>query len=81
MEGWSPNSKYEHVFAIVRVDTFHDMDTPVQDTVTVKKVVWSRDTAEQEVARLNELNSSKGSVYFWTVTRLERIPIADTNAR
>ena len=70
-----PNATYDHVFAIVRVDTFHDPATPVQDTVTVKKIVWDKEVAEREVARLNELNATKGAIYFYEITRLERLPV------
>jgi hypothetical protein len=67
-----PNAKHDHVFAIVRIDTFHDASVPPEVAVTVKNVVWTQEDAEREVARLNRLNASKGSVYFSKMTRLER---------
>ena len=67
-----PNSKYDHVYAIVRVDTFHELEIPVESAITVKKVVWTQEVAEAEVIRLNRLNKEKGAVYFWQITRLER---------
>lgn len=38
--------------------------------VTVREVVPTVEEAEQEAARLNELNAEKGVVYFWTGARL-----------
>ena len=72
MSKWSPNRKYDHVFAIVRVDTYDELEVPLENAVIVKKVVWTQYDAEAEVERLNRLNKDKGCVYFWQVTRLER---------
>lgn len=72
MERLSPNLKYDHVFAIVRVDTFGEIEVKPETMVTVKKIAWSQRDAEAEVARLNRLNKDKGCVYFWQITRLER---------
>jgi hypothetical protein len=73
---WRRNARYEHVFAIVRVDTYVGVDMGVEPEVaiTVTKVVREREIAEAEVARLNLLNGPKGSSYFWTITRLEPRP-------
>lgn len=68
----SPNLKYDHAFAIIRIDSFHHHDAAPEVTINVKKVVRSQEFAELEVARLNALKSGKGSRYFWQVTRLER---------
>ncbi len=66
-----PNSKFDHVFAVIRVDKY---SIPVQpsDAIIVTKILWSQKDAEKEVARLNQLNSGKNCEYFWQVTRLER---------
>jgi hypothetical protein len=74
MTQWSPHSKYDHGFAIVRFDTFQKIDPREEPevAVTVKKIVWSQDVAESEITRLNQLNRDKGVVYFWTITRVER---------
>jgi len=66
------NSKYNHVLAIVRVDTFQDPDFSFEQMVTVKKIVWNQTTAKQEVERLNKLNAAKECLYFWQMTRLEK---------
>ena len=63
-----------HVYAIVRLDIHQgfgeNMDPDeLARRVTVPKVVWNQEEAEQEVNRLNELNGP-GSHYFWQVTRL-----------
>jgi hypothetical protein len=60
------------VYAIVRIDTPANAETPLSQMVVVTKVVWEQETAEREVDRLNRLNQSKGALYFWMVTRLER---------
>jgi hypothetical protein len=60
----------EQVYAIVRIDGFHDQSAPLEETITVKEVVWSIEQAEAEVSRLNKLNESKGCRYFWQTTRL-----------
>ncbi len=67
-----PNKKYDHAFAIIRVDLFHELDTPLEHKITVVKVVWTEQMAEEETERLNKLNDTKGSKYFWQLTRLER---------
>lgn len=74
MSRWSPNSKYDHAFAVVRLDDFQravDLETEPEVAITVKKIVWTQEDAESEVARLNKLNKGK-AVYFWTITRVER---------
>ena len=74
------NLKYEHAYAIIRLDR-PDAGDPVgvappsgKDRITVKLVVRSPDEADREVDRLNALNAGKGCEYFWQVTRLERCP-------
>ena len=61
---------YEHVYAVLRVDVFHDPAIPIEHKVTVKEVVRSANLAECEVRRLNEVNATKGCHYFWQQTRL-----------
>ena len=67
-----PNAKYDHAFAILRIDFTEDRDFISPDHITVKKVVWSEKIAQQEVNRLNELNADKGCQYFYQLTRIER---------
>ena len=69
-----PNRKYPHVYAIIRYDAFHGESTPIENRITVKKVVTDQGLAESEVARLNELNKDKGAYYYLQITRLEGIP-------
>lgn len=68
----TPNRDYDHVFAIIRFDSFQLPDAPPDELVTIKMIVWDQEVAEQEVARLNSLNAGKGSVYFWQMTRLAK---------
>jgi hypothetical protein len=75
MSDWSPNSKYDHAFAIVRIDDYQgavDLETEPEVVINVKKIVWAQEVAESEVARLNKLNKNKGATYYWTITRVER---------
>lgn len=67
-----PNKEAIHVFAIIRIDAFQPPDVPLESKITVKKVVWTQEIAEQEVERLNKLNTAKGALYFWQITRLEK---------
>ncbi len=56
------------VYAVVRVDDYPS--GTLESCITIKEIVWSLEEAETEVARLNELNRSKGCRYFWQSTRL-----------
>jgi hypothetical protein len=60
-----------HAYAVIRLDAYLAPDVPIRERITVKKVVASQEVAEQEVARLNDLNADKGCEYFWQVTRVE----------
>jgi hypothetical protein len=61
----------EEVYAILRFDAFHaSAATRPEDTVTVKEVVRSIETAEAEVNRLNEVNGDENVRYWWQQTRL-----------
>ncbi len=68
MSDLKPNEKFDHAFAIIRVDCFIDPPT----NITVKKVVWDEDFAQQEVDRLNKINADKECYYFHQLTRVER---------
>lgn len=73
-----PNARYDG-YAILRLDVYAGDPDPLIDMAdsqfgfTVKKVPWDREDAEAEVARLNELKETKGSVYFWQLTRVEKV--------
>jgi hypothetical protein len=69
------NAKYDHVYAIIRLDEFLSGAAPDRNLITVKKVVRSQEEAEREVHRLNKLNADKGCQYFYQITRLEREPV------
>ncbi len=72
-DGLKRNRAYDHAFAIVRVDMFHEptVVTDFGSVITVKVVVDTEECAQAEVERLNALNGDKGAVYFWQVTRIE----------
>ena len=64
----------QQVFAVLRVDEFHDDDTPIENKVTVKQVVSSQEIAEREVERLTRVNADKRCRYFWQATRFVELP-------
>jgi hypothetical protein len=65
--------RFDHVYAIVRVDGFYSgLDVPPDHCITVKKIVLDADTAEAEVKRLNVLNAGKNCHYFFQLTRVEK---------
>jgi hypothetical protein len=65
--GWAVPKDALPGFAIVRID---DYDDP-EDSVYVKRVVWSEELARSEVERLNRLNADAGCRYFWQYTRVD----------
>src|SRR4051812_6303600 len=71
--------RHDHAYAVVRVDDFLGADSPVEDRITIKKVVRDRETAESEADRLNRLQKEPGVRYLAQITRLEGVcppPIA-----
>lgn len=60
--------KTKRPFAIIRVDEFMLPIARIEESVTVKKIVWSEEEADNEVNRLNDLNRP-GARYFWQCTR------------
>ena len=64
-----PNARYKHLYAIVRFDLPVNPDYP-ENSVTVVKVLSSRESAEVETTRLNEINAGKNCRYSMQVTRM-----------
>jgi hypothetical protein len=60
-----PNSKYPHVYAIVRIDSYKASEK----SATVVKVMATRDQAEQEAERLRRVNQGKRCIYDVQITR------------
>ena len=59
--------RFDHVYAIVRVDAFlSGLDIPPDHCITVKKIVLDAEVAEAEVKRLNELKAGKNCHYFFS---------------
>lgn len=65
-------SEHEHVYAIIRIDSFHEPQVSLEDKIRIKMLVWTQEAAENEVKRLNELNAARGAFYFWRRARLAR---------
>jgi len=63
-------SKTRLVFAIVRIDEFMPPETPIENRISVKKIVDTVDQAELEIERLNKLQGS-GVRYLYQATRME----------
>lgn len=64
-----PHSLYRHLYAVVRIDLPVSSGDP-HDSVAVVKVYPSRETAEGEAARLNEVNADKHCTYSVHATRM-----------
>ena len=65
----TPHSRFLHVYAIVRFDFPLDTSYPT-NTATVVKVFVSKQAADQEASRLNQLNADKHCHYEVFTTRL-----------
>jgi len=61
-----PHSKYPHVYAIVRFDSYV---IDLENAATVVKVMASRVEAEKEASRLREVNKGKQCLYAVQTTR------------
>jgi hypothetical protein len=59
-----------NVYAILRFDEPAYVHVPIEDRVTVTRVVPDLASAKAEVERLNALNASKRCHYVWKTTRL-----------
>ena len=66
-------AKREHVYALLRLDEFHEADAPVEARVTVKKVLRDKQGIEREVKRLNELYANENCRYWWQETLLHSV--------
>ncbi len=64
----APNSKYIHLYAIVRVDLAVDGDHPT-NSIAVVKIFSSRESADEEASRLNKVNEGKRCRYEVYVSR------------
>ena len=78
--GSRPNPRYQHGFAIIRIDEYSDPGMPIEGRITVKKIVRTAEEAEHEVERLNQLRAGKRGRYFSQITRLEPTDQAEGGA-
>jgi hypothetical protein len=66
----SPNSKFDHVYVVIRLDEpAHGIPFGIGQ-ITLTKVFFSKEKAIQEVERLNSINSDKFCKYFVQISRL-----------
>lgn len=71
MNTLSQNPKQrKQVYAIIRADLSCSFVTPIDNIVTVTRIVDDIKEAEKEVTRLSNLKSEKGCKYWWQTTRL-----------
>jgi hypothetical protein len=57
---FSPNRRYDHVFAIIRVDRFDQLGATPEEAITITKVVRSREAAEAEVSPVEPSQQGNG---------------------
>ena len=67
-----PNAKFEHVFAVVRIDTDLLSGQSLDNAFTIVKALRKREDADREVERLNDVNADKSCNYFVQLCRLEK---------
>jgi hypothetical protein len=65
-------ARSDHAYAIVRIDDFLGPQSPIENRITVKKIMWDADAADREVERLNGLKNATGIRYFSQITRVDR---------
>lgn len=63
------HSKYQHVYAVVRVDHPIDLDHP-GNSIAVVKVFASKESAGRDTDRLNTVNADKHCTYCTFTTRM-----------
>lgn len=69
-----PHAKYPHVFGVLRIDTYDDIDPELnEERLTLTAVFSTEQAAERDAARLNELAQKRGahSKYITLITRLK----------
>jgi hypothetical protein len=64
-----PNARYKHLYAVLRIDIPVHPDHP-ESSITVVKVFASKESAEEETARLNRINAEKNCNYHMQITRM-----------
>jgi len=64
-----PHLKFPHVYAVVRIHFPFDEGYPM-NSIAVVKVARSKEAAEAEVSRLNQINAGKNCVYISCISRL-----------
>jgi hypothetical protein len=69
------NPRFDHVYAVVRIDSFLGPETPLENKIAIKEILWTEEAARREVDRLNQLNEGKGCHDFWQTTRLEKVSV------
>ena len=63
------HSRLRHLYAVLRIDLPVNSENP-ENSIAVVRVFSAKLSAEQEVDRLNNINSARGCRYVLNVTRL-----------
>ena len=71
-------AKREHVYALLRLDEFHEADAPVEARVTVKKILREKQRAERELKKLNKLYANENCRYWLQETLLLSVDSIET---
>jgi len=68
------SERHEVCYVVWRFDLDQVKQPPSHLTsgITLKEIVWTPTRAQEEVDRLNKLNSDKGCYYGWTISRAEK---------
>lgn len=65
-----PHSRYEHVYVVLRIDP-HPSVEAIEDGLSAVSVFATKDDANAEAHRLNELHADKPSYYVVLTSRLK----------
>ena len=76
---WHPHKRYDHAFAIIRIDRCQHFINHPKDYISIKKVVYDEQTAQDEVERLNQLRSHPEIEYYYQITRIEKSVDSSSN--
>lgn len=66
-----PNARFPHAFIVLRIDDYLDASAEVENKISPVATYLDRVLADDEAARLNELEADKGSRFVVLISRLK----------
>lgn len=66
-----PNARFPHTFIVLRIDDYQDSSAEVENKISAVATYVDRVLADDEAARLNELQRDEGSRYVVLTSRLK----------